>query len=156
MFDARWSVVKKGICLSLKPTMWKKSKNINVRHPLKWAAGDTADIRRSLKAVIVGGGVRSALGILWSSAVGKQTNAAAVPLGAHWLCLVSAHVTCIKLNLQEMVKAFRTDSALPARCTCCKYLKKYFYPSSAFCFPSRCTLLCVSVAVDLPDWLSIS
>lgn len=45
---------------------------------------------------------------------GDQTNVAAVPPGAHWLCLVSAHVMCIKLNLQETVKAFHIEAR--ARC----------------------------------------
>lgn len=47
-------------------------------------------------------------------ASGDQTNVAAVPPGAHWLCLVSAHVMCIKLNLQERVKAFHIEAR--ARC----------------------------------------
>lgn len=85
-----------------------------------------------------------------------QTNVAAVPAGAHWLCLVSAHVMCIKLNLQETVKAFHIEAR--ARCSG-KYLKKCIYTNSALCLPSRCTLFWVnwiSVAVEPPDWWNVT
>lgn len=90
-------------------------KNTEIIHPrpcLKLLTGDRTNLWWSQKSLSVWCGPRSAPPILWSS--GDQTNVAAVPSGAHWLCLVSAHVMCIKLNLQETVKAFHIEAR--ARC----------------------------------------